>query len=406
MSAAPATSTFQHATAARPRLSGHIPALDGVRGVAILLVLLYHFAAEAQRRVGIVSPLSRPWRDGWIGVDLFFVLSGFLITGILYESRASKHYFRNFYMRRALRIFPLYFGTLAAVFVAAWISPEASRWLGQTRDQQAWYWFYGANILDAMQGWSGPLSHFWSLCVEEHFYLIWPLLILLLTRRQVMATCGAAVVLAIVSRALLSRLPHGEVASYALTPARIDSLAIGGMLALAFRGDVTAERAGRWAGWALVVGLGSFVALYVAYRLKHHNVMIMRLGGYTCGAVFFAGVLGRAVLARGLPARLWANPMLRTMGKYSYALYVLHPLLEPLRVWAFVSLGLTALRRWPNLAFIVYVCFALVLSTVAAMASWHLLEKHFLKLKRLFPERPVARPAPPTRAVQQEPAPV
>ena len=168
------------------RLRGHLVALDGVRGLAILMVLLVHFVANMQPTTQVERTIVLVTGYGNYGVDLFFVLSGFLITGILYDGRNKPHYFRNFYMRRLLRIFPLYYGVLAFVFFLAPLIPLLR---GPTLDylveNQAWAWLYAVNIHVAKHGeWSlSYINHFWSLAIEEHFYLFWPLVVFMLAGR-------------------------------------------------------------------------------------------------------------------------------------------------------------------------------------------------------------------------------
>ena len=186
----------------------HIAALDGIRGTAILLVVIHHLARSVEFEFNLIHPLLRGAAFGWIGVDLFFVLSGFLITGILYDSKASGGYFKNFHMRRVLRIFPLYYGALLLVLLLRAIWPEAGIYGSES---QAWVWVYLTNVVIARKGLGvfGLVDHFWYLAVEQHFYLVWPLAVFLLNRRWLMQLAGGLFTLKVSGRTLELMLDLG-----------------------------------------------------------------------------------------------------------------------------------------------------------------------------------------------------
>jgi len=216
---------------------GHLPALDGVRGLAILAVLLFHFAGEIHPVGALERVLVRVLGYGSLGVDLFFALSGFLITDILVATHAAPHYFRSFYMRRALRIFPLYYAVLAVVFFALPLVPALQGTdLGTLGRFQAWAWLYGVNVFLALQGgWTmSYLTHFWSLAVEEHFYLFWPFLVWWLAPRprRLMQAAGALAGLSFAARLLAAAQGVNPVALAVLTPFQLDALCLGGFFAV------------------------------------------------------------------------------------------------------------------------------------------------------------------------------
>src|SRR6516162_4399451 len=170
------------------------------------MALVFHFVAQMLPTNWVERTIVGVTKYGLFGVDLFFVLSGFLITGILYDARNEPHYFRNFYMRRLLRIFPLYYGVLALVFFVAPLIPLLrGATLNYLVERQAWAWLYAVNIHVAMHGdWSlSYINHFWSLAVEEHFYFFWPLVVFLLAHRP-RALIAASLVISVC--AMLARL--------------------------------------------------------------------------------------------------------------------------------------------------------------------------------------------------------
>ncbi len=174
----------------------HVPALDKVRGLAILAVILFHTLPSAPNGTLVDSVVVHVLGMGWTGVDLFFVLSGFLITGILINERSRPHYFRTFFGRRILRIVPVY---VAFMLFSMWIAPVVGASTAaaalRLRELQGWYWPYLTNIFIALHGWDATAdgtSHLWSLAVEEQFYLLWPVAVLLIPLRHFLALRSGA----------------------------------------------------------------------------------------------------------------------------------------------------------------------------------------------------------------------
>jgi len=186
--------------------AGRVPALDGLRGIAILMVMLFHFVyLDPTRVLGPFGLIGLYLRYGYTGVNLFFVLSGFLISGILLDAKSEPHYFRNFYARRILRIFPLYYGYLiVALVLGRAFSYYGSTTLRLEAQSQVWLWTYTSNLCEAFhQHYFDMFRHFWSLAVEEQFYLVWPVVILLAPRRRLTWICIGGVVVGPSARILL-----------------------------------------------------------------------------------------------------------------------------------------------------------------------------------------------------------
>src|ERR1700687_2454964 len=213
--------------------SRRIPELDGLRGLAILLVLFYHYIESSPVLPGFLSVAGRLT---WSGVDLFFVLSGFLIGGILLNARESPNYFKAFYVRRAYRILPIYAATLAAFWLIRALSHVdysdnvSLQWLFS----RAFPWYFYAtltqNISMSYYGALGPawLGATWSLAVEEQFYLTLPFLIKYVKPRRLRYLLGIVILFAPVFRTLLRLfVTHGEVGTYVLMPSRADALMLG-----------------------------------------------------------------------------------------------------------------------------------------------------------------------------------
>ena len=210
-----------------PAQGRHLPALDGLRGLAVLLVVVFHiYQVEPSPAQPISRLLYGATRLGQTGVDLFFVLSGFLITGILYDTKRSSRFFLNFYGRRTLRIFPLYYGVLVVAFI---LLPFLFHYRG-AGSGTVWLWTYTTNLPVSFGREWGPFGHFWSLAIEEQFYLVWPLVVYAFRRETLLRICVGCVAGAVVSRLVVESLGFS---SFTFTLCRMDSLTLGAFLALA-----------------------------------------------------------------------------------------------------------------------------------------------------------------------------
>ena len=376
-----------------------VPALDGIRGIAILLVMVSHLAEQYT----VASPALRFCKAvsfaGWTGVDLFFVLSGFRITGILFDSKGQDRYFRNFYGRRTLRIFPLYYVALVLIFVAVpAFAKGTTGWnsLNYAAARADWPWF-AAYLVDVLVAWKGFLfgGHFWTLAVEEHFYLLWPLLVHRLNRRQLVAVSALLMMLAAIVRTNMILWGSPYHAIYVLTPCRMDGLAMGAFLALTVRAPGGLERLLRMARLALPVTAALWIVLMVFEGGWYQYGLLPQILGYEVTEFFYASMVVFALGSQRLAAAVAAAP-LRFAGKISYALYVFHPFVYYLAV-PYFALGVaghpSVLSKWipgmqgAPLLFadgLAFAAVALGLSVAAAMLSWSLLESRCLRLRRYF----------------------
>ena len=364
-------------------LRPYMPQLDGVRALAVLMVFVSHWIPWSYQG-------GFPWNN--FGVDLFFVLSGFLITDILLQGRRSVEEgeqgilltLRQFYVRRILRIFPLYYAFLLAYALTA---PSL------VNELTPWLWTYTLNLFRVLidNNWEGPISHLWSLSVEEQFYLVWPWIILLTPRRLLVPVLILSVVVGPTTKMILEMYDVSERAIRFFTLSRLDTLALGGLLAYAVNqhGVLTVAKSRVtdgliWAGlpiFCIVVGLR-------AVGIGSTKWMILELSAETllCGWV----VLRAAQGFQGLTGRLLASPPLVYLGHISYGLYLLHkPIPSILQAYGIETDEIPA-----GIRFLIYT----VLAILAASLSWYLLERPINALKRNFPYRvngvvPVSEPA-------------
>jgi len=366
----------------------HYPALDGLRGVAALMIVCHHFLQLSPMHGVVLSFLSRVFGFTWVGVDLFFALSGFLITGILADTKSKTHYFRTFYGRRVLRIFPLYYGYLVLVF---FILPFIGIGTDVLPSSRIYYWTYTSNFYFAFNGWlTAPyLTHLWTLAIEEQFYLIWPLVIFLSSSFERLRRGMLWALLLIAILRFILYLTGVELnVLYLITFTHCDGLILGGYLALSVRStEPGAMRGLRPSG--IIVVIMAIIALILAnfggLVSRWDSLPIMLFGRevilLSMLAMLFVWLIHAATnQAHGHIFRLFSHPSLRWFGKYSYAVYVLHVPIAVLLLRSDISWVSTD----PMLAQVELFTVYFGGSIIAAFLSWHLYEKHFLKLKQYF----------------------
>ncbi len=324
---------------------GRIVQLDGVRAVAVLAVFLNH-------ALGISL---------WMGVDLFFVLSGFLITGILLERKKRKQsYFSYFYARRARRILPPYVMLLALsslLFGAAWLT----HWW--------WYAFFATNIGYAFGESGNPgFGVLWSLAIEEQFYLVWPIVVWFVSERRLAAVAGAGIVIAPVLRAAATPFFDSFWPIYFLTPFRMDLLCAGALLAILMRRRPDLPERLSIAAWATLVGtLAVLLWLHKHFStIRDANEPFWNAALYSLTLLMSTAVIVLALRKRGIVTRVLSNPLLVYLGTISYTVYLVHV--------SFISLAWRMdLGRYES------ALAAGAATLVYASLSWFLIEKRLIR---------------------------
>jgi peptidoglycan/LPS O-acetylase OafA/YrhL len=338
-----------------------IPQLDSIRGIAVLMVILLHASDKYPQ-----LHLQRIFENGWMGVDAFFVLSGFLITGVLVESKQFPNFFRNFYARRCLRIWPLYYAVLLFMFVAVPLAlPSQRPVIFAPRSSPWWaYPLFLQNLLVPIPTMAtGSLGVMWSLAIEEQFYLVWPFLVRYVRAERLRLFALAIVCLSPVLRFFFAR--HGG-NIYSNPLCRLDGLMAGAYLAFtARRTAFTPER-------FLPLARVCFpIASALAFTAEYENALWITL---SCTALASFTFLYLALYEReGALQRILRNRFLMYTGSISYGLYLLHKI-------PFDTAQATHLDRYPALAFFGGICACYALAAL----SFRFVEQPFLRYKRRF----------------------
>ena len=367
-----------------PGYRGRIIELEGLRGIAILLVTLHHFWPDAGAFFAQWAPLAHL---GWIGVDLFFVISGFLIGGILLDTRHDARYFGNFYARRMLRIFPLYYLLVLTLFLVVPIGqaivhqlPYADTGFVRESGSPLWYLLFAGNIRESITGVEPAymLAPLWSISIEEQFYLLCPLLVRWLDLPALKRVLAALVVLSPLFRlAMFILFPENERIQYLSTIARLDNLSVGVWLAVVARSGAALP------AWALSVLLPVLTGLgVVVFALGgfDRTAFFCRVFGYSFLAMYFYVVVAWALQWRGRPASaLLRMRWLVYLGGICYGLYILQRPSEVVLVKGLELLSLD-IERFGLVSLLAKTLFAVLV----AHLSFRLLETPINRLKSRF----------------------
>jgi peptidoglycan/LPS O-acetylase OafA/YrhL len=370
----------------------HFLALDGMRGFALLVVFVTHFSLSlGSGRIGHL--ISRLREVGVISVDLWFVLSSFLITGILYDTRDDSHCLRRFFARRAIRIFPVFYLVAAIIFLLTLYAHYQFRWAHLA------FLVYLGNFLAPgdptvylIQSRTHPLmdisiGHFWSLCIEEQFYLIWPFFVLLIGARTriIKAACALAMLTLIVRSDVVSYLIWGH--RYLISPVwishtlpfRVDTLFVGGILALLLRGPA-ADRWQRLCPWIFLTSATVLTAIIL--MPQPYRGLSTQSFGLTFSALGCASLIGWSLRTNSPSFRFFSSRILRYLGKYSYSFYIIHMLF--MAAWSQARIDFAHALHSKNQGILAVMVLNFVITLMLAKLSYHFFELPFMRLKSRF----------------------
>lgn len=356
----------------------HLPELDGLRAIAILLVIVYHWFPEG---TGInILP------NGPIGVTLFFVLSGFLISQILLRNKQQietqktsvREAYRIFVIRRALRIFPVYYLTLLGIFVLT-LFPSLPQVQTLLLQKPLYYFLYGSNFLITFyHNWKDQLSPFWSLAVEEQFYIFFPLIIFLVPKKWLLKTILGFIVVGILSRILLIHIGDTE---SVLTPTCFDAFGLGALWAY-FRVEVPNYK--QYIKYFNYLSFAGLLIFCVAIFAGNHSLFYLYFMRTAISLVSLYFIVHASEGFKGWFARVLNSFVLKHIGQISYGIYIFH-ILVPSVLTVFVFKLITKftgiyITHWGN----TFRFISFILLIIVANLSWHVIEKPLNNLKKHF----------------------
>ncbi len=371
------TNLIEPPIASNPQLSTkpYYPSLDGLRGLAILMVIFLHN-----------FNFVKYFLFGWLGVDLFFVLSGFLITDILLRSVDRPNFLKNFYIRRVLRIFPIYYFT---VFICLYILPLLFNFelgLLYYKNNVLWLVIFLQNWLFIFKPPEGHLLlHLWSLAVEEQFYILWPIVILFVKdlRKLLWILITVLISLTGIRYFLWSSQTQQVLHDSLFSLTRIDGICVGSLLAIIMRLKPTFLKTYKSIIVLTLAGLN--ILMYLLNNNPSQRLPYFAFIGYTTFAIMFGFLVYEAIIDQSKIIRVFfCNPILQFLGKISYGLYVFHWPIYLLLLPVVQSFLITSVNLSVNVAVVSASIFVTALSIMISFVSYHYFEMKFLNLKKYF----------------------
>ncbi len=364
--------------------------LDGLRGISVILVIAFHIFKRADyftkhETLHFITSLTY---IGWLGVDIFFTLSGFLITSILLKTKSENNYFRNFYARRILRIFPLYY--VFIIVMLAFLPTLAPYYNSNISTAIPFLFLYAQNWMGilGLTGLPAIMAVTWSLAIEEQFYLMWPAMVYY-TRRETLIKTGLGIIFLSIVLRILGVLFWNNTAQmtsffYFNTFTRFEELVFGALLASLFANPDWRERIRQFSLPIFLFSFSIFIALCVYMfpgLIPYYSNLPLTLWSYTLIPLFSASLIAILVTypENSLVRILFRNRILTFFGKYSYSMYLLH---MPVALLLLDPLYNMRIRGWKM--YVAYIVLTYAITALGSLLTWNLLEKHMLNLKKHF----------------------
>ena len=384
-------------SAVRPRQE-RVPELDGLRGTAIFMVVVFHYLEQqgTAAQGGLTPILQRLVLMGWSGVDLFFVLSGFLIGGILVDARSSPSYFKTFYTRRFFRIIPIYYLWVLAYVVLIGVAGSVLRARSNSGVIMALgtpiyshFLFLQNLMVIPFAGLAGAwFAHLWSLAVEEQFYLVSPLVVRLLSARLLTIFLACVIVAAPLLRVVLLAVHADPWLVSVLMPCRADSLAMGMLAAVFWRRERFREWLSDQSGILYAILATLFAGVVALWKWSPQSLTLgMESIGFTWLAAFYVVILLLALVRREGPIARWARmAWLRELGRVSYCVYIIH-LVVNVACHSLLRRASPATSDWRGAAVSLFSALA---TFGIAWISWKFFEGPLVRFGHSFKYQPIA----------------